>query len=269
MTWALLEEPIPPEYRPYLSIATRQSFDQGKTLTLNIINWKEFADAEREVSVSAKLERILRFIGEKAKVPGGIFSVNNLGLDSPLLWAINSAELTTYLKYLQDEGLITGPSGPLTGGAGNYTPTIKGWQRLEPMLHAGGEPDRCFVAMWFADELDPVYETGFAKAIEQCGFRCYRVKEDPTNKAVIDTILAEIRRAHFVVADFTGNRQSVYYEAGFARGIGREVIGCCREGETRGLAFDTRHLGHVVWKDSADLQEKLMNSIQANILPKR
>jgi nucleoside 2-deoxyribosyltransferase len=136
------------------------------------------------------------------------------------------------------------------------------------MLKPGGEPDRCFVAMWFSPDLDSVFESGFAKAIETCGFRPYRVKEDPTNKSIIDQILAEIRRAHFVVADYTGQRPSVYYEAGFAHGIGREVIGCCREGEASSLAFDTRHLGHIVWKDADDLKTKLVNSIQANIIPR-
>jgi hypothetical protein len=83
--------------------------------------------------------------------------------------------------------------------------------------------------MWFADEMDEAYKLGFEKAITLSGFESYRVKGDPTNRAVIDKILAEIRRARFTVADFTGGRQSVYYEAGFALGLGRDVIGCCRQ----------------------------------------
>jgi nucleoside 2-deoxyribosyltransferase len=118
--------------------------------------------------------------------------------------------------------------------------------------------------------MDPVYAAGFERAItEDCGFKAYRVKGDPTNKGVVDKILSEIRRAHFVVADFTRQRQSVYYEAGFAVGLGREVIDCCKEGHTEGLAFDTRHLGHIVWKDAVDLRAKVANSIRANIIPRR
>lgn len=150
-----------------------------------------------------------------------------------------------------------------------YGLSIERWQVIEPTLTPGGEPDRCFVAMWFDASLDETYSSGFVRAIEACGFKPYRVKEDPTNKAITDRILSEIRRAHFVVADFTGQRQSVYYEAGFAHGLGREVIGCCKEGHTKDLAFDTRHLGHIVWKDAGDLQTKLADSIRANIIPKR
>lgn len=106
-------------------------------------------------------------------------------------------------------------------------------------------------------------------AIKECGFNPYRTKGDPTNKSIPDKILAEIARSQFVVADFTGHRHNVYYEAGFAHGLGREVIGCCRHDESDRLKFDTRHLGHVVWKDTAGLRQKLADSIRANIIPKR
>jgi hypothetical protein len=254
------------EFRPYVSIATRQAWAHGERLKLGTDNWRGLADASRSVRVSAKVETALYLICEGSRVPGGSLPVNP-SLDYPLFGAVNSAELSTYLAHLVGENFVTGPI--TLGGDGNYSPTIKGWQAIEPMTSPGGEPDRCFVAMWFADDLDVVYQTGFVKALEGCGFRPYRVKEDPTNKAVIDRILAEIRRSHFVVADFTGNRPSVYYEAGFARGVGREVISTCREGETSSLAFDTRHLGHVVWKDAEDLRIKLTNSVQANVIPRQ
>ena len=85
---------------------------------------------------------------------------------------------------------------------------------------------------------------------------------------ISDRVLAEIQRAEFVIADFTGQRQSVYFEAGFARGLGRQVIWCCRHDDVPNLHFDTKHLGHVVWKDASasDLRVKLEESIRANII---
>lgn len=38
-----------------------------------------------------------------------------------------------------------------------------------------------------------------------------------------------IERSDFAVADFSGRNSNVLYETGFARGIGREVIGLCRD----------------------------------------
>jgi nucleoside 2-deoxyribosyltransferase len=94
------------------------------------------------------------------------------------------------------------------------------------------------------------------------------MKEIATNEGITDRILSEIRLAQFVVADFTGQRGGVYFEAGFARGLGREVIWMCREDELKLVHFDVKHLGHVVWATPADLRTKLAESIRANIIPK-
>lgn len=80
--------------------------------------------------------------------------------------------------------------------------------------------------------------------------------------------MAGIRDAEFTVADFTGNRGGVYYEAGFARGLGRPVIYCCQESEMEKVHFDTKIISHVTWKDSAELRKKLADRINATILPK-
>lgn len=66
-------------------------------------------------------------------------------------------------------------------------------------------------------------------------------------RKIDDRILAEIRRARFVVADFSGASASVCYEAGFADGLGIPVIPCVREGEETKLSFDTRQVTHIVW----------------------
>jgi nucleoside 2-deoxyribosyltransferase len=95
------------------------------------------------------------------------------------------------------------------------------------------------------------------------------MKEVATNEGITDRILSEIRLAQFVVADFTGQRRGVYFEAGFARGLGRDVIWTCRRSALSKVHFDTKHLGHVVWDTAEDLRTKLTESIRANIIPKR
>jgi hypothetical protein len=106
------------------------------------------------------------------------------------------------------------------------------------------------------------------EAIRACSYVPFWIGETPTNEGISDRVLAEIQRAGFVVADFTGQRQSVYFEAGFARGLGRQVIWCCRQDDVPGLHFDTKHLGHVAWEDADDLRVKLEASIRANIITK-
>jgi nucleoside 2-deoxyribosyltransferase len=74
-------------------------------------------------------------------------------------------------------------------------------------------------------------------------------------------MLAEIRLAQFVVADFTFQRGNVYSEAGFAMGLGRPVIWTCREDHFDQTQFDTQQYNHIVWKDAQDLQSKLRDRI--------
>jgi nucleoside 2-deoxyribosyltransferase len=67
------------------------------------------------------------------------------------------------------------------------------------------------------------------------------------------------------VADFTGQRHGVYFEAGFAQGLGLPVIWTCREDHVKNLHFDTRQQNHITWEQSDDLREKLKNRIWAVI----
>ena len=77
--------------------------------------------------------------------------------------------------------------------------------------------------------------------------------------------MAEIRRSRFVVADYTGQRNNVYFEAGFALGLGLTVIQTCRADEAADLHFDIRHLNTLAWKSPAELAEGLDKRIRAVI----
>ncbi|MBZ5634021.1 MAG: hypothetical protein LAO55_12935 [Acidobacteriia bacterium] len=259
-----LNRVIPKALKPYLSAAASQASDAGSPLLFDTDNLEEMAAPHQNLSIAQRAERVLSCIAKQVELPGK--GVRVIADDIyPLADCRSKDELQRYIEHLEDEGLLK-----KLHPQGIYEPSIKGWQAIEPTLNSDGDPKLCFVAMWFDDSLDSVFVRGFESAIrDDCNFKPYRVKEDPTNKAVVDRIFSGIRQSRFVVADFTGNRQSVYYEAGFASGLGLEVISCCREDYVKHLTFDTRHLGHVVWKDADDLRSKLADSIRANIIPKR
>ena len=87
------------------------------------------------------------------------------------------------------------------------------------------------------------------------------------NEKICDRILSEIRRSGLLVADFTGNRGGVYFEAGFAMGMGIPVIWTCRSDDMDSVHFDTRQYNHIVWENISDLKTQLVNRIVAT-LPK-
>ena len=147
-----------------------------------------------------------------------------------------------------------------------FTLTVQGWDAVEPLIASAGTPGRCFVAMSFVADLDEAYLLGIKAAVEHdCGMMAVRMKELQHNEDICDRLLSEIRQAQFVIADYTGHKNGVYYEAGFARALGREVINCCRDTDFDGLHFDTNHLSHIRWRTPADLRQQLTDRIRATI----
>ena len=125
------------------------------------------------------------------------------------------------------------------------------------------------IAMWFDSSMDSIYEQGIAPAIATNGYDPKVINRDPTIDKIDDAIIAEIRRSKFIVADFThgeqGARGGVYFEAGYAMGLGIPVIFTCRNDMTDKLHFDTRQYNHIVWNNAEELKQKLEERIAARI----
>lgn len=86
------------------------------------------------------------------------------------------------------------------------------------------------------------------------------------NNNICDEIIAEIRRSKFLIADFTGQRGGVYFEAGFAYGLGLPVIWTCKKDDVSNLHFDINHYNFILWEKSEDLCTNLCNRILATIV---
>lgn len=153
--------------------------------------------------------------------------------------------------------------------------SLTGFQKMEEFEKEVTNSKQAFVAMWFDPSLNDSYESAIEPAIREAGYEPRIIRKVEHNNKIDDEIIAEIRRSKFVIADFTCGfskegseaiaRGGVYYEAGFAQGLGLPVIWTCREDIINHVHFDTRQYNHIVWKDAADLKEKLLNRIRATI----
>ena len=78
---------------------------------------------------------------------------------------------------------------------------------------------------------------GLRRGIEDAGYQALRIDKKEDVVKIDDEIISEIRRSRFLVADFTqgndGARGGVYFEAGFALGLGIPVIFCLPNGHGR------------------------------------
>ncbi len=123
------------------------------------------------------------------------------------------------------------------------------------------------MAMSFDPALTDAYERGIKPAIkDDCGFDSIRLDREHHNEKICDRILAEIRLAQFMVADFTLHRAGAYFEAGFEMGLGRPVIWTCRKDEMPKAHFDTRQYNHIEWETPQELRAQLTDRIRATIV---
>lgn len=155
--------------------------------------------------------------------------------------------------------------------------TPAGVKRLEELGTKAVNSEQAFVAMWFDESVDEAYEKGVEPAIRDAGYRPLRIDKKEHNNKIDDEIIREIRRSRFVVCDFTCElvkhkgkltalpRGGVYYEAGFARGLGIDVIWMCRADHIKHVHFDTRQFNHIRWETPEDLKTKLRKRIDEAI----
>lgn len=214
-------------------------------------------------NVLDKLNKVLLYLERKSKFFGDSVRINILK-DYPIVYAMIPHELHFFLETLGKSGDIK--LEPQDPDEIIVTLTMPGWIRIAEIHKIMPESDQCFVAMWFDTSLDDVYKNAIAKAIETTGYKAVRLDLVEHNEKICDRIIAEIRKSSFLVADFTGHRGGVYFEAGFAMGLGLPVIWLCKETDIENTHFDTRQYNHVVWTSVEDLYQKLLNRIEATIL---
>jgi nucleoside 2-deoxyribosyltransferase len=187
--------------------------------------------------------------------PGNLVNFD-FELDRPVIDAENGAELRWHLENAQSAGFINKP------GTHTYDLKAKGWDYLLGPSGGGAIPGRCFVAMSFSEEHSAIYTEGIRPAVEDAGYHPIWMKDVLTNEDIYHRMAVEIRQAQFVVADFTGQKGGVYFEAGFALALGRPVFWTTEAKEMQRVHFDTNHYQHIAWETPSDLRRQLTCSSQ-------
>lgn len=153
--------------------------------------------------------------------------------------------------------------GFLDEKVGGYRLSVVGVLKIEDLGQANNGSATGFVAMNFDPTMNDAWLSGFEPGVRAAGFSAIRISEKEFVGGITDEIIAEIRRSRFVVADYSGQRAGVYFEAGLALGLGLTVIPTCREDEIGKLHFDIKHLNTLVWKEPKELAAKLEKRIRA------
>ena len=106
------------------------------------------------------------------------------------------------------------------------------------------------------------------QAISKAGYLPVLIDEVQYNGQIVPEMLYQIRESRFVIAELSHHNNGAYYEAGYALGLGKEVIHICEE-EAMGskLHFDVKQVNTITYKadDLDGLKERLTKRIQATI----
>jgi hypothetical protein len=265
--------------RDILSVMVRRYWENtGKRYSLNTVNNNELPNRYNSYTLNDKEVNTLMSLGSKTK-PGKILVINEHSLF--MAPTIEQEEFCFILDHLENEGLIERevmasggtyaediPSISILHDGIPYLLTFSGWEEFN---NAGSKINTksCFIAMSFREEekeAEEDYKVVIKPLLEEMGLNPILIKDVEHNEDVVFKILYELERCRFVIADVRGERPSVYYEAGYARALGREVIWLCKKGDETKMHFDTRNLNHIIWGNRDELKEKLRSRIQGTIL---
>jgi len=118
------------------------------------------------------------------------------------------------------------------------------------------------IMMPFSAEFNPVYST-LQEATGSVGFSSKRADDMWEHHTIIQDVVNIIARAKVVICDCSGKNPNVFYEAGIAHAIGKEVILITQS--EHDIPFDLRHIRYIRYLPNSEGLNELSLSLQAKL----
>jgi len=115
-------------------------------------------------------------------------------------------------------------------------------------------PGSVFTIMSFKREYRDVFATCRDVCLE-FKFEAERTDESPSLERILPRIETGIRNSAFVIADVSDLSPNVFYELGYAKALGKQVILTAKRGTP--LPFDIGDIPAIFWEIQEDLKEGL------------
>lgn len=123
---------------------------------------------------------------------------------------------------------------------------------------------KVFIAMSFAENMKGVRKN-IEKAVKDSGYAPMLIDVKEHNNQIVPEIYKEIEECSFIVADLTGQRGGVYYEAGYAMAKEKPLILSCKKDKKEKPHFDVAQINTIFWQNEEDLYNRLINRIRTTI----
>ena len=253
---AIMRQPMGHRKRALLSGWIHQQNESGSVplITADVIQ----AVLQRSIpSVSDRANALLKEAERGLDGLGSTFNINDLRFISAT-YSVGQADVSYLVSALMEAGFIK-----VHGAGGLFAITPTGYMKLDEGRSRPSVSSQGFVAMWFDEKLNDAYTDGFQVGILNAGYNPLRIDKVEHVNRIDDEIIRQINASRFIVADFTGHRGGVYFEAGYALGINIPVFWTCQKEDMGALHFDIRQFNCIDWISPEDLSTRLTARVEA------
>ncbi|MGD2091655.1 MAG: hypothetical protein PVH61_36110 [Candidatus Aminicenantes bacterium] len=173
-------------------------------------------------------------------------------------------EIDRNIPYLKGEPIFKGSVNSVAEVSANLCLKLHANQPIkEDRNHMPIEKNYVFIIMAMIEgdpQLIDIHET-ISETCKSLNLKAERVDQIEHTGRITDKIIECINKAEIVIADLTHNRPNCYYEAGYAHGIGKNVIFTAKK-DTE-LQFDLKDYSVIFYPNMSILKKKLLKRLQA------
>lgn len=232
-------------------------------------NWYPRSFAEKVDLILQKLDDLAEYDG--AYIPTESF-IEKLFFceDAQASDVKGGSDKNVQIEYMSD--FLTENGYVKHFGNGTYQLLPKALERIYELRKSQSNNKNVFVSMAFNDGTKETREA-IRAAIINSGYSPEFIDEIIHNRQIVPEMFRLIRECRFLILDISDPNYGAYYEAGYALGLGKEVIICCSnevfrkdfgaEAKYRKPHFDIAQKQLLIWSDYNDLTQKLTEWIKA------
>ena len=261
---------------PY--IISKESYQkQNKNNWNNIYNLlPEMVENWYPKTFSEKIDLILLKIDELSLYEGEYVNIKDILYDLFFCYEVEGANksLEIQARYILN---ILNKNDYIECNCSSAQLTPKAYERIYQLRKDKNDSKNIFVSMSFNDDTKPIREA-IRTAIIKAEYSPEFIDEIIHNHQIMPEMLRLIRECKMLILEISDPNYGAYYEAGYALGLGKEVIICCRKEvftkeyktkEEKKYAkytkphFDIAQKQILVWENLDDLILKLPQWIKA------
>lgn len=257
---SVLRRGVGPAKRALLSGWVREQNNAGSVPMIttdvldNVLQRPSPSVAQRAFSLLKEAEKGLGALGQPFNITEPRFQSASYSADFN--------DVVYLARTLKDQGMMDFRA---IGGACEILP--RGYMKLDELRGPQYASAQGFIAMWFDAALNNAYEKGIQPGVLRAGYDPLRIDRVEHVNRIDDEIIRQINASRFMVADFTGHRGGVYFEAGYALGKEIPVFWTCRKLDMAELHFDIRQFNCIDWDAPENLADRLATRIEAVLGP--